>query len=110
MSAILVKIPPQIRSALAPSDSPTAKPMKQGPTNSLGRKTRMQIMKNNSTQTRSRPTLMPERKGMPSVASGLPLSAENEVRELAGCLDVVPNLADSERAEMTKNGGARSER
>jgi hypothetical protein len=31
MSAILVKMPPAIRSAAAPSDSPMAKPMKQGP-------------------------------------------------------------------------------
>src|SRR5437016_4348424 len=93
ISAILVKMPPQMRSALAPSDSPIAKPMKQGPTSSLGRKTRMQIMKNNSTQTRSRPTLMPERKGMPSVASALPLSAENDVRELAVVLMRMPNQA-----------------
>src|SRR5437762_9793978 len=69
MSAIFVKMPPQMRRALAPSDSPMAKPMKQGPASSLGRKTRMQIMKNSSTQTRSNPTLMPERSGMFSVAS-----------------------------------------
>ena len=31
MSAIFVKIPPAIRSAAAPSDSPTANPMKQAP-------------------------------------------------------------------------------
>jgi hypothetical protein len=31
MSAILVKIPPAMRSAEAPSDSPMAKPMKQDP-------------------------------------------------------------------------------
>ena len=31
MSAILVKMPPAIRSAAAPSDSPMAKPMKHGP-------------------------------------------------------------------------------
>jgi hypothetical protein len=31
MSAILVKMPPAMRSAEAPSDSPMAKPMKQGP-------------------------------------------------------------------------------
>jgi hypothetical protein len=31
MSAILVKMPPAMRSAAAPSDSPMAKPMKQGP-------------------------------------------------------------------------------
>jgi hypothetical protein len=31
MSAILVKMPPAMRSAAAPSDSPIAKPMKHGP-------------------------------------------------------------------------------
>jgi hypothetical protein len=31
MSAILVKMPPAMRSALAPSDSPIANPMKHGP-------------------------------------------------------------------------------
>src|SRR5689334_24226639 len=71
MSAILVKMPPQMRSTEAPSDSPMAKPMKQGPTSSRGRNIKMQIMKNSSTQTSKRPTLMPERNGMPRVASGL---------------------------------------
>src|SRR5216683_1714945 len=93
MSAILVKMPPQIRSTLAPSDSPMAKPMKHGPTISRGRNIKMQIMKNNSTATSSRPTLMPERSGMPSVASGLPLSAENAVRELDVVLIRMPNQA-----------------
>ncbi len=31
MSAIFVKMPPAIRSAAAPSDSPMANPRKQGP-------------------------------------------------------------------------------
>ena len=35
-TAILVNIPPQIRRAEAPRDSPMAKPMKQGPANSFG--------------------------------------------------------------------------
>src|SRR6478609_6943684 len=64
MSAILVKIPPQIRSTEAPSDSPMAKPMKHGPMSSRGRNIRMQIMKNNSTATSNKPMLMPERSGM----------------------------------------------
>src|SRR5216110_3774555 len=63
MSAIFVKMPPQMRSTLAPSDSPMANPMKQGPTNSRGRNIKMQIMKNSSTATSSSPTLMPERSG-----------------------------------------------
>ena len=93
MSAIFVKMPPQMRRALAPSDSPMAKPMKQGPAKSPGRNTRMQIMKNSSTQTRSNPTLIPERRGMLSVASGFPLSAENAVREFEVVLMRMPNQA-----------------
>src|SRR5580704_2742909 len=93
MSAILVKMPPQMRRTLAPRDSPMAKPMKQGPTSSPGRNFRMQIMKNNSTETSNMPTLMPERSGMPSVARGLPLSAEKAARELATVLMRMPNHA-----------------
>ena len=93
MSAILVKIPPQMRSTEAPRDSPMAKPMKQGPTSSRGRNTRMQIMKNSSTQTSRRPTLMPERSGMKRVLSGLPLSAEKAAREFATVLMRMPNQA-----------------
>src|SRR6185295_8746911 len=93
ISAILVKMPPQMRSTEAPSDSPIANPMKHGPTRSRGRNTRMQIMKNNSTATSSSPTLMPERRGMPSVAGGLPFRAENAVRELAVVLIRIPNQA-----------------
>ena len=93
MSAIFVKIPPQMRSTLAPRDSPIANPMKQGPTSSRGKNFRMQIMKNSSTHTSNMPTLMPERSGMPSVASGLPLSAENAVRELDTVLMRMPNHA-----------------
>src|SRR3972149_2285790 len=93
MSAILVKMPPQMRSTEAPSDSPMAKPMKQGPTSSRGRNTRMQIMKNSSTQTSSRPTLMPERSGMQGGLNALPLRAEKAVRELATVLMRMPNQA-----------------
>ena len=92
ISAIFVKIPPQIRSALAPSDSPIAKPMKQGPAISL-RNARMQIMKNNSTLTSSKPTLIPDLRGMRRVASGFPFSAEKAVRELATVLMRMPNQA-----------------
>jgi len=70
MSAILVKMPPQMRSALAPSDSPMAKPMNEGPTSSAGRKQRMQIMKKSSTDTSSMPIDMPDLSGMPSTGSG----------------------------------------
>ena len=50
-------------------------------------------MKNNSTQTSSRPTLMPDCSGMDSVLSGLPFSAENAVRLLAVVLMRMPNHA-----------------
>jgi len=40
-------------------------------------------MKNNSTLTRSRPTLIPDLRGISRVAKGLPLRAEKAVRELA---------------------------
>ena len=70
ISAILVKIPPQMRRAAAPSDSPMAKPMNDGPTSSDGRNIRMQIMKNSSTDTSSMPIDMPERSGMLSTGSG----------------------------------------
>ncbi len=107
MSAILVKMPPQMRRTEAPSDSPMAKPMKQGPTRWVGRKIRMLIMKNSSTQTSSRPTLMPERSGMPSVASGSPLSAENAVRELATVLMRMPNHATPYEPRMPSTEAAR---
>ena len=93
MSAIFVKMPPQIRSTVAPSDSPMANPMKQGPTSSRGRNVRMQIMKNNSTDTSNMPTLMPDLSGIKRVCSGLPFNAENAVRELATVLMRMPNQA-----------------
>ncbi len=93
MSAIFVKMPPQMRSADAPSDSPIAKPMKHGPASVTGRNARMQIMKNSSIATSSRPTLMPDFSGISSVASGLPFSAEKAVRELATVLIRMPNHA-----------------
>ena len=93
MSAIFVKMPPQMRSTVAPSDSPMAKPMKQGPTRLFGRNTRMLIMKNNSTETSSNPMLMPDCSGMDNVRSGFPFSAENAVRLLACVLMRMPNHA-----------------
>ena len=93
MSAIFVKMPPQIRSADAPRDSPIANPMKHGPASSGGMNARMQIMKKSSIATRSRPTLIPDLSGMRSVASGIPFRAENAVRELATVLIRMPNQA-----------------
>ena len=64
MSAIFVKMPPAIRSAAAPSDSPIAKPMKQGPAMSPGTKRRMISMIRSSTEMSAMPMLMPARSGM----------------------------------------------
>ena len=83
MSAILVKMPPAIRSAAAPSDSPMAKPMKQGPANSPGTKRRMMSMRTSSTAIRSIPMLIPALRGISSVGYGFPFSPAKAVRELA---------------------------
>ena len=64
MSAILVKMPPAMRSAEAPSDSPIAKPMKQAPATSAGRKRRMTSIMNSSRLMRTMPMLIPLRSGM----------------------------------------------
>ncbi len=93
MSAILVKIPPQIRRAAAPSDSPMAKPMKHGPVSSAGRKIRMEIMKNSSTVMSSIPTLIPERMGIASGPQGRPVRAANAERLFACVLIRMPNQA-----------------
>jgi hypothetical protein len=92
ISAIFVKIPPAILSALAPSDSPMAKPMKQGPARSL-RNTRMQIMKKSSTLTRSRPTLIPDFRGILTTLTGLPAREAKAVLEFAFVLILMPNQA-----------------
>ena len=93
MSAIFVKMPPQMRSALAPKDSPMANPMKHGPTRCDGRNIKMQIMKNNSTLTSSIPTLMPARSDTFNVSSEFPFNAENAAREFACVLMRIPNHA-----------------
>ena len=93
MSAIFVKMPPPMRSALAPSDSPMAKPMKHGPANSAGMNARMPIMHASSTQMSSSPMLMPACNGMNSVFNGLPRSDANDARELAMVLMRMPNHA-----------------
>ncbi len=64
MSAILVKMPPQMRRAEAPSDSPMAKPRKQAPALSRGTKSRMMIIITSSTQMSRTPIDMPEVSGM----------------------------------------------
>ena len=67
MSAILVKMPPAIRSAAAPSDSPMAKPIKHGPADSPGMKSRMKSIRTSSTLISSIPMLMPDCSGIAMV-------------------------------------------
>ncbi len=57
-------MPPAIRKAAAPSDSPIAKPMKHGPAKSAGTKSRMNNMITSSTLMSIMPMLMPARSGM----------------------------------------------
>ena len=64
MSAIFVKIPPAIRSAEAPNDSPIAKPRKQAPACSAGTHSRIASIMSNSTQISSTPMLMPAWSGI----------------------------------------------
>src|SRR5438874_6623639 len=73
MSAILVKMPPAMRSAEAPSDSPMAKPRKQPPTIERSTNKRMMTIMISSSEMRNRPTDMPERSGMLTTSHGSPL-------------------------------------
>ena len=93
MSAILVKMPPAMRSAEAPRDSPIAKPMKHAPAISGGRNTRMTSIIASSTEISTMPMLMPERSGMSCSGYGLPPSAACAVRELASVLTRMPYQA-----------------
>ena len=83
MSAIFVKMPPQMRNAEAPSDSPMAKPTKQAPALSLSTNSRMAIIIINSTQISSTPIDMPERSGRLITENGFAFRESNAVRELA---------------------------
>ena len=64
MSAILVKMPPAMRSADAPSDSPIAKPMKHGKARSRGMKSSTISISSSSIEMSSMPMLMPAFSGM----------------------------------------------
>ena len=75
MSAILVKMPPAIRSAAAPSDSPMAKPRKQAPATSAGMKSRMPSMNSSSTAMSIMPTLMPAWSGISDTGQRLAAQA-----------------------------------
>ena len=83
MSAILVKMPPAMRSAEAPSDSPMAKPRKHAPAYLPGMKSRMVSITTSSTQMSSTPIDMPDCSGISYTGVGLPRSDANAVRLLA---------------------------
>src|SRR3972149_2160940 len=100
ISAIFVNMPPQILKALAPRDSPMANPTKDGPASSLGTKARMQIMKNSSTLTNKRPTLIPERRQMLMMFMGSPPREAKAARELATVLILMPNQATPQEPRM----------
>jgi hypothetical protein len=92
MSAILVKMPPAMRSAAAPSDSPMAKPMKQG------RRSRRdeeqdaehdQQLDRDEQHADAHAGLQRDRVGR----EGLPAALAKAVRELANVLTRMPNQA-----------------
>src|SRR5206468_12361312 len=93
MSAIFVKMPPAMRSAAAPSDSPIAKPMKHGPAYSCGTKSRIASMIRSSVEMSSMPMDMPALRGIEYVGKGLPFSDAKAVREFAKVLMRMPNHA-----------------
>jgi hypothetical protein len=64
MSAILVKMPPAILKAEAPSDSPIAKPMKHGPARSPGTNNKITSINSSSVLISIIPMLIPARRGM----------------------------------------------
>src|SRR5438552_13515355 len=83
MSAIFVKIPPAMRSAEAPSDSPMAKPRKQAPAYLPGMNSRIVSMTASSTQMSSTPIDIPDCRGISYTGVGLPRSEAKAVRLLA---------------------------
>src|SRR6516164_1760504 len=99
MSAIFVKMPPAMRRADAPSDSPMAKPRKQTPTIWRGTNKMMTIMMS-SSEIRNKPTDMPERSGMLTTSHGRPRSEANAVRALAQVLTRMPYQATAYEPPM----------
>ena len=113
MSAIFVKMPPAIRSAEAPSDSPMAKPRKHEPARSRGIQSRMQSMMNNSTLMSSMPMLMPASSGIDISGKGFPLQARKRHARVRKRVDpdAEPRDAvasgDADQAEQKDDGDTR---
>jgi len=93
MSAILVNIPPAIRSALAPRDSPTAKPIKLAPASSRGTKHSIINIMISSTQTKSTPMLMPASRAIFKSLSGFLSNEVNATLLLAKVFMRIPYQA-----------------
>src|SRR5437660_11417320 len=100
ISAILVKMPPAMRRADAPSDSPMANPRKQTPTIWRGTNSRMMTIMMSSSEIRNKPTDMPERNGMLTTSHGWPRSDANAVRALAQVLTRMPYQATAYEPPM----------
>ena len=93
MSAILVKIPPAIRKAEAPNDSPMAKPIKHAPANSPGINNKIINININSTQINTTPMLIPASNGICSNFNGFLRKEANAIRALAKVFILIPNAA-----------------
>ena len=76
-------MPPQMRSAAAPSDSPMAKPIKHAPALSLDTNSKIAIIIISSTQMSSTPMDMPDLSGRLITLYALPSSEEKAVRAFA---------------------------
>src|SRR5262249_60830563 len=102
-------MPPAMRSAEAPSDSPIAKPKKQTPTIVRGTNSKMITIITSSSEIRNRPMDMPARSGMLTTSQGCPLSEANAVRELAQVLTRMPYQATQYEPPMptTANSSTR---
>ena len=93
ISAILVKIPPAILSAEAPSDSPIAKPIKQAPAKCPGISNKITNIIINSIHTNITPMLIPAFKGIFKRLSGFFSNEANAIRELASVFIRIPKAA-----------------
>lgn len=100
MSAILVKMPPAMRRTDAPRDSPIAKPMKQAPAMSWGRKSRMMSIISSSMLMRTMPIDMPDFMGMRCISRGLPSRDAKATREFAKVLTRIPYHATAYEPPM----------
>jgi len=93
ISAILVNIPPAIRNALAPRDSPMANPIKLAPASSRGTYNNIINIMMSSTETKSTPMLMPASRAIFKTLRGFLSREENAVLLLARVFIRIPYQA-----------------